>query len=159
MSADPPRADRLAAAVHAALARRGQVVACAESLTGGELAAQLSGMPGASATFVGGVVSYASALKRSLLGVTAERVVSAECAEQMAVGARSLLTADWALATTGVAGPESQEDQPVGTVFLGLASARGCRTIRLALPGDRAAVRSGTCVAALRLLLEELDED
>src|SRR5881397_2978130 len=109
------------AAVHASLLERGQRVGCAESLTGGQLATLLSVTPGASATFVGGVVTYATELKRRLLGVTAELVVSGECAVQMATGACELLAADWTLSTTGVAGPERQEDQPVGTVFVGLA--------------------------------------
>lgn len=145
--------DDVAAAVHAALLRRAEVVACAESLTGGELAAALSRAPGASATFLGGVVSYATAVKRALLGVTSERVVSAACAEQMAAGVRSLLGADWALATTGVAGPNRQEDQPVGTVYVGLAGPDGVRATELRLDGGRAEIRSRSCAEALRLLL------
>ena len=73
-----------AAELHLALLGRNESVGCAESLTGGELAACLSSTPGASATFTGAVVSYASKVKRDVLGVTAEKVVSAECAEQMA---------------------------------------------------------------------------
>ena len=79
------------ASLHAALLARGETVGCAESLTGGELASQLSRTPGASATFAGGLVTYATSLKRRLLGVTASEVVSAECAVQMATGARELL--------------------------------------------------------------------
>ena len=80
-----------AAQLHLALQGRNERVGCAESLTGGELAAWLSSTPGASATFTGAVVSYAGEVKRDVLGVTAERVVSSDCAEQMATGVRQLL--------------------------------------------------------------------
>jgi PncC family amidohydrolase len=144
------------AAVHEALLRRGETVACAESLTGGELASLLSATPGASASFAGGVVTYATELKRRLLGVTATDIVSGECAVQMAAGARELLEVDWALSTTGVAGPDLQEGQPVGTVFVGLAGPGMARFVRLSLDGDRAAIRSGACAGALDLLLAEV---
>ncbi|MGH3412117.1 MAG: CinA family protein [Marmoricola sp.] len=148
----------LAARVHEALWRRGQTAACAESLTGGELAAALSRAPGASATFLGAVVSYATAVKQDLLGVTAERVVSVECATQMAAGVRRLLGADWAVSTTGVAGPERQEDQPVGTVYVGLAGPDGARAIALQLEGERHTIRASSCHEALRALLEALGD-
>jgi nicotinamide-nucleotide amidase len=144
------------AAVHAALLERGETVGCAESLTGGELASLLSATPGASGTFAGGVVTYATELKRRLLAVTATEVVSGECAVQMATGARDLLGVDWALSTTGVAGPELQEGQPVGTVFVGLAGHHSARFVRLTLAGDRGAIRSGACAGALGLLLNEV---
>ena len=146
-----------AAELHQALLARGQTVACAESLTGGELAALLSGTAGASATFRGGVVAYATEVKRSVLGVTAEHVVSAECAEQLAAGVRERLGSDWALATTGVAGPDEQEGQPVGTVFVGLAGPDGVTASRLRLTGDRAAIRRETCRRAIGVLAEVLD--
>ncbi len=145
----------VAAALHLTLLGRGETVGCAESLTGGELAALLSGTPGASATFVGGVVSYATRVKREVLGVTAERVVSADCATQMARGVQALLGVDWALSTTGVAGPDRQEGQAVGTVYVGLAGPWGVRSARLSLEGDRATIRSQACVAALHQLLTE----
>ena len=81
------------------------------------------------------MVTYATELKRRLLQVTASEVVSAECAVQMATGARELLDVDWALATTGVAGPDLQEGQPAGTVFVGLAGRSRARFVRLALGG------------------------
>ncbi|MET0840349.1 MAG: CinA family protein [Marmoricola sp.] len=145
-----------ASSLHAALDTRGETVGCAESLTGGELAALLSATPGASRTFVGGVVTYATELKRRLLQVTASEVVSAECAVQMATGARELLDVDWALATTGVAGPDLQEGQPAGTVFVGLAGRDRARFVRLTLGGDREAIRTATCLEAVDLLLEEV---
>ncbi len=146
----------LAAALHQALLARGETVASAESLTGGGLADLLSGTPGASATYVGGVVSYATSVKRELLGVTAAQVVSADCAAQMATGARRLLGADWALSTTGVAGPEKQDDRPVGTVYVGVAGPLGVQVHRLALDGDRTAIRAQACVAAIGELRAEL---
>ncbi len=146
----------VAAALQAALLRRGETVGCAESLTGGQLAAVLTSAPGASATFVGGVVSYASRVKRDLLGVAAEQVVSAACAVEMATGARSLLGVDWALSTTGVAGPDRQEGQSVGTVYVGVAGAGGAHATKLMLDGDRPAIRSAACKAAVDLLLAEL---
>ncbi len=149
-------ASELAAQVHLALLARGETVGCAESLTGGALADLLSGTPGASATFRGGVVSYATGVKRDVLGVTAAQVVSADCASQMAVGARRLLAVDWALAATGVAGPEKQDDKPVGTVYLGLAGPLGVEVHRLLLSGDRAGIRAAACRAALEALADEL---
>lgn len=153
-SADDPLA--LAARVHQALLARGETVGCAESLTGGGLADLLSGTPGASATFAGAVVSYATAVKRELLGVTAAQVVSADCASQMASGVRDLLGVDWALSTTGVAGPEKQDDKPVGTVYLGVAGPKGVNVHRLSLDGDRGRIRSSACLAAVKALADEL---
>lgn len=147
----------LAAAAHQELLGRGETVACAESITGGGVADLLSGTPGASATFVGGVVSYATAVKRDLLGVTAAQVVSADCAAQMACGVRDLLGSSWAVSTTGVAGPEKQDDKPVGTVYVGVAGPRGVEVHRLALEGGRGAIREQACRAAVQALVDELD--
>ena len=146
----------LAARVHQSLLGRGETVGCAESLTGGALADLLSGTPGASATFAGGVTSYMTRVKRDLLGVTAAQVVSADCAAQMAAGVRVLLGVDWALATTGVAGPEKQDDKPVGTVYVGVAGPRGVQVHRHLLDGDRASIREQACRAALEALADEL---
>jgi PncC family amidohydrolase len=102
------------------------------------------------------VVSYASEVKRDVLGVTAEQVVSSDCAEQMATGVRQLLGVDWALSTTGVAGPDEQEGQAVGTVYVGIASTQHVRSVRLALEGDRPEIRRAVCAAAVQLLLQEV---
>jgi nicotinamide-nucleotide amidase len=107
------------------LAQSGLRLAVAESLTGGMVGARLTGVPGASEWFVGGVVSYAGEVKRSLLGVGPGPVVSAPAAMEMAAGVRELLGADIGLSLTGVAGPEPQDDQPPGTVFVGLAGLGG----------------------------------
>ena len=102
--------DSAAAQVHALLREQGATVATAESLTGGQLAARLTSVPGASASYVGGVVSYATSVKTGVLGVPVDLVarhgvVSAECARAMASGVRRLLGSSYALSTTGVAGP------------------------------------------------------
>jgi nicotinamide-nucleotide amidase len=151
-----PDSAALAARLHQALLARGETVGCAESLTGGGLADLLSGTPGASATFAGSVTSYATRVKRDLLGVTAAQVVSADCASQMAAGVRELLGVDWALSTTGVAGPEKQDDKPVGTVYVGVAGPKGVQVQRLSLDGDRASIREQACRAAVEALADEL---
>ncbi|GCD88700.1 CinA family protein [Nocardioides sp. LS1] len=143
--------------VHRLLAERGATVATAESLTGGRLAALLTGVPGASATYVGGAVTYATALKVSMLGVpealVAEHgVVSAECARAMAEGMRRVAGATYALATTGVAGPDLQEGKPAGTVYVALAGPDGSEVLELALAGDRWAVQDATCLRCVELL-------
>ncbi|MEU6658670.1 CinA family protein [Streptomyces sp. NPDC046821] len=105
------------------LAERGQTLAVAESLTGGLVAAEITSVPGASRVFRGSVTSYATELKRDVLGVDgtllAERgAVDPDVAQQMATGVRRALGADWGISTTGVAGPDEQDGQPVGTVFV-----------------------------------------
>ncbi|MCW2753416.1 MAG: hypothetical protein JWQ32_827 [Marmoricola sp.] len=149
-------AQDVAARAHQILLARGETVGCAESLTGGGLADLLSGTPGASATFAGGVVSYQTRIKRELLGVTASQVVSTDCASQMAQGVQRVLQVDWAVSTTGVAGPEKQDDRPVGTVYVGVAGPRGVQVHRLSLAGDRGAIRAAACAAALQALVDEL---
>ena len=114
-------------------------------------------MPGASACFVGGVVSYATAVKVSVLGVSPTIIeeygaVSAECATAMATGARACSGATYALATTGVAGPDSQEGHPAGHVWVACAGPSGVETRLLSLEGDRAAIQSASCRGALSVL-------
>jgi nicotinamide-nucleotide amidase len=137
-------------------------VATAESLTGGLLAASLTAVPGSSAVYVGGVVAYASDVKAAVLGVPAsvvseQGVVSAACAEAMAAGVRNLLGTTYALATTGVAGPDEQEGQPVGTVYVGFAGPDGVRSERLTLAGGRAAIQAATVQAAMSVLAAMLE--
>lgn len=151
------------AAAHALrlLGARGQTLAVAESLTGGLVAAELTAVPGASLVFTGSVTSYATRLKRDLLGVDgallAERgAVDPSVAEAMARGVRDRLGADWGLATTGVAGPDPQDGKPVGTVYVAVASADVTTTRALSLDGDRAAIRAATVTAALGLLIAAL---
>ncbi len=152
------------------LADRGQTVAAAESLTGGLVAAELTEAPGASVTVRGSVTSYATAVKHEVLGVDGDLLeergaVDGEVACQMAAGVRRLLGADWGVATTGVAGPEPQDGQPVGTVYVAVAGPGGPgrepRTVarRLSLDGDRKEIRDKSVQAVLRLLLSELMEN
>ncbi|MEE1926586.1 CinA family protein [Streptomyces sp. TRM 70351] len=144
------------------LGQRGEDVAAAESLTGGLVAAALTDAPGASRAFRGSVTAYATGIKRELLGVDGglldERgAVDAEVARQMATGVRRLLGTGWGVATTGVAGPEPQDGQPVGRVYVAVAGPGGEAVARrLDLEGDRAAIRDGSVAAALRLLCGEL---
>jgi nicotinamide-nucleotide amidase len=149
----------LASALQAELFRRSQRFATAESLTGGRLGDVVSAAPGASDTYLGGVVSYATEVKHSVLGVSEETiekhgVVSGECAEEMAAGVRDLTGADWAVSTTGVAGPTQQEDKPVGLVFIGVAAPGGVHSERFDFDGDRAEIREKTVKSAIDLLLE-----
>lgn len=148
--------DADAAGLLAALGSRGWSLGTAESLTGGLLAATVVEVPGASATFAGSVVAYDPAVKISLLQVDPALIgrvgtVDQQVATQMAKGACRALGVDVALATTGVAGPGPSEGHPAGTVWLACAWPGGLRTRRLALTGERAAVRAGAVAAALDL--------
>jgi nicotinamide-nucleotide amidase len=145
---------RAAAGVVEDLAARGETLAVAESLTGGALAAAVVDVPGASAVFRGGVVSYATDLKHALLGVDAdllarEGAVDPEVARQMAEGVRERLGSTWGAATTGVAGPDPQDGRPPGLVFVAVAGPSASLVERLTLQGGRAAVRAATVAAAL----------
>ena len=135
---------------------RGLSLGVAESLTGGLMGARLTAVPGASQVFRGGIVSYASDVKFSLLGVPKGPVVTADAARAMAEGARRVLGANVALATTGVAGPAEQEGQAVGTVFLGLAMDGASEAQQLQLPGDRQRIRQYAVISALNLLRKRL---
>jgi nicotinamide-nucleotide amidase len=135
----------------------GATLATAESLTGGRLAAVVTAVPGASASYLGGFVTYATALKESLLGIPhdlVERygVVSAECAQAMAAGCREATGATYALATTGVAGPDSQEGKPVGTVYVGIAGPDGVSALTMELVGNRHQIQDAACREALSAL-------
>jgi nicotinamide-nucleotide amidase len=134
------------------LRARGWTLGLAESLTGGMVGSRMSDAPGSSEIFRGSIVSYATEVKRSVLGVTAEKVVSAECAVQMAEGARRVLGADVGLAVTGVAGPTAQEGQPVGTVYFGIALPDAePEAVQTRLPGDRLRVRQFSTISLLNL--------
>jgi nicotinamide-nucleotide amidase len=146
---------------HAVIQRccdRGWTLGVAESMTGGLVGARLADPPGASAAYRGSIVAYATDVKRSVLGVTAESVISRECAVQMADGARRVLGADVGIAITGVAGPEEQDGQPVGTVWFGL-SAPGAPTeaVEAHLPGDRVRIRQFATISLLNLVRLRLD--
>jgi nicotinamide-nucleotide amidase len=143
-------AERLAKA----LARRGLVVAVAESLTGGELAADLARAPDASDWFAGGVVAYSAAVKQTVLAVPAGPVVSSAAAAAMADGVARLLGADLAVAVTGVGGPDELEGQPPGTVWFGLHTPDTTETHLEHFAGEPDEVVAATRARALRLLVE-----
>lgn len=147
------------AEVHALLLGRGETVAVAESLTGGLLGAALTSTPGSSATFRGGLIVYATDVKESLAGVpgpllAAEGPVSAHVAAALAAAARDRLGATYGVGVTGVAGPDPQNDQPVGTVHLAVAGPAEGEVRSLRCDGDREQIRSQIVVAALSLLAE-----
>ncbi|PXY33095.1 damage-inducible protein [Prauserella sp. PE36] len=145
----------------AALIRRGQTVATAESLTAGLVCATLTEVPGSSATVRGGLIVYATDLKRTLAGVDGALLaehgaVHPEVAAQLARGARERCGADWGVGLTGVAGPDPQDGVAPGTVHLAVAGegVLDARTLRMS--GDRDAVRRASVTAALGLLGEQL---
>lgn len=149
------------------LRERGLTIAVAESLTGGLLVAEFVSVPGASAVVAGGVVAYQTEVKHSLLGVSAPLLaqhgaVHPEVAAAMARGVRERLTlahrqADIGIATTGVAGPDPQDGQAVGTVYVGLAWGDQVEVVPLALEGDRMAIRRATVVESLSALQRMLE--
>lgn len=152
----------LAAMIHELLVARGETVATAESLTAGLVGAALTETPGASATYRGGLIAYATDLKSTLAGVP-ERLLSERgpvdpsVAAGLAEGARDRLRATWGLGLTGVAGPDRQDGQPVGSLHIGLAGPEGSLVARsVTLTGDRAAIRAAAVEAALTVLYRTL---
>lgn len=149
--------ETMEAAVGSLLIELGWSLGLAESYTGGLIASRIVSLPGASRWFRGGVVSYASDLKRSLLGVSPGSVVTVEAAAEMAEGARKLLGAEVALATTGVAGPDPQEGLDPGSAFVGIAI-EGQETVGIALSliGSRERVREMGTISSLDVLRRRL---
>jgi nicotinamide-nucleotide amidase len=143
--------------VAAQLVRRSSTLAVAESLTGGLISSRVVNLPGASTWFRGGVVSYASEVKFEVLNVPEGPVVSAAAAEAMAQGVRRLLKSDVGLSVTGVAGPEEQDGQAPGTVFVGLDLDGALSSVALRLPGDRPRVRAYSAISALDVLRRSLE--
>lgn len=153
--------DAAARAVLAGLAARGWTIAVAESLTGGLVASALVEVPGASASLRGGVVAYATDIKASVLGVDADLLsrvgaVDRDVARQMAEGVRRLLGADVGISTTGVAGPDPQDGNAVGTVCVAVATPEASFSTEDHLSGDRRAIREQTVEIALRRCLAHL---
>ena len=140
------------AAVLAALGRRGWTLGIAESLTGGALCADVVAIPGASAVLLGGVVAYATPVKATVLGVDAALLaahgpVHPQVALQMADGVRDVVgvggaPADVGVSTTGIAGPDSPDGQPVGTVHIGVVTPVASRTTAFHFSGDRDGIRA-----------------
>jgi nicotinamide-nucleotide amidase len=136
---------------------KGLTLATAESCTGGLIAAAITSVPGASAVFTHGFVTYANAAKTETLGVPAELIeevgaVSESVARRMADGARQRSGADFAVSVTGIAGPDGgTADKPVGTVWFGLAGPNGTTAHQRLFQGDRDAVRAQSVEYALSL--------
>jgi PncC family amidohydrolase len=139
---------------------RGIKLAVAESCTGGLVADTITDVPGSSGYFLGGIVSYADAAKRDLLGVpeevlAAHGAVSAQAARAMAEGARARLAADVAAAVTGIAGPDGgSASKPVGLTYVAVVDADGVDVRRYVWDGDRAANKQASAAAVLELLIE-----
>lgn len=134
------------------LRHKGWSLGLAESVTGGLVGARLTGIPGASDVLRGSIVSYATEVKQSVLGVSDGPVVTEEAALEMARGARRVLNADVGLALTGVAGPAEQDGMPVGTLCVGLVWPDGELTRTLRLPGQREQMRQMSVISSLDLL-------
>ncbi len=154
--------ESLEATVVRLLTERKQTVALAESCTGGAIANRLTNVPGASAVFRAGFVTYSNEAKQKFLGVRAETLaahgaVSEETAKEMAEGARAQTGADYAISVTGIAGPSGgTEDKPVGTVWMALASAAGTVAKRRFNAFDRETFKYVTSQQALDLLRLQL---
>lgn len=144
----------------AALRERGWTLATAESLTAGRVCSAVADVPGCSDVLRGGIVAYQADVKVALLGVqpdlAARGVVSRDVVEAMATGVRIALRADVGIATTGVAGPEPHEGQPVGVVWIAVSAPELVRSRRLALTGDRETIRAATVIECWALLAEAL---
>ena len=142
----------------------GKTLVTAESITGGGIGSVLTGVPGSSAVYKGGIISNCDEVKASALGVTPEILlkkgaVSAEVARQMAIGAREKLKANVAVSVTGLAGPDGDEyGNPVGTVCIGYSSNERSFTKQFRFDGDREEVRNHAIHAALTIVLEMIGE-
>ncbi|MBR5125142.1 MAG: CinA family protein [Oscillospiraceae bacterium] len=138
----------------------GKTLVTAESLTGGGIGAALTAVPGSSAVYKGGIISYTNWVKETVLGVSRETLethgaVSLQTAEEMAVGVRKLLHSDVAVSVTGLAGPGGDEyGNPVGTVCIGFCNGWESFAVRCHFEGDREAVRRQTIRAALELVFD-----
>ena len=154
----------MAAEIGEVLLRRGQTMATAESCTGGNIAHQITLVPGSSAWFKGGVVSYTNEVKMNVLQVPKDLIdryteVSTQVAEAMAEGARRITGADFAVSTTGIAGPTGATDNnPVGTVYIGVATPHKVVSARLVFGSDRQNNINNFTDAALKVLLGNIRE-
>ena len=147
------------------LKNAGVTVASAESCTGGNIAHMITSMPGASNYFLGGVVSYANEVKEQVLGVSKQDLkkygaVSEPIARQMAQGVRKLLGAQYAVATTGIAGPDGgTKEKPVGTIWVAVAGPKGTVAEKLLISHTRERNIGRGSVHAVQLLLSQIEQD
>ncbi len=144
----------LATTVVNQLKKSGKTLAVAESLTGGGLGAAITEVAGSSEVFLGGITTYSDLSKSKLLEVskkliTKHTAVSEEVAKEMAANARNLFKSDYAISTTGVAGPGKAYGKTAGTVWMAIASKKEVIAIELSISGDRATVRNATIESAL----------
>ena len=148
--------------VHQILTERGQTLAVAESYTGGTIASRFTAMAGSSAYFLAGVVSYSNESKRDVLGVNYDDImrygaVSESVARQMAEGARRITGADYAIATTGIAGPSGgSEEKPVGTVWIAVATPTNTIAMLRQSGTDRGQIINRASAYAIEMLYKEL---
>lgn len=155
--------DPLEAVIGTMLRQRGATVAVVESCTGGMLGERITSVPGSSDYFAGGFLTYTAAMKTALVGVPAELieqrgVVSEPVARAMAEGARARTGATYALSVTGVAGPDGgTEENPVGTVWIGVAGPHEVTAKRFRFPGGRDRVRGFAVQTALDMLRRSLN--
>ena len=143
------------------LKKEGLTLSCAESLTGGLIAASVVDIPGASKVFRGGLVTYCDEAKHSLLKVPEETLekygaISEETAREMAAGAAAALKTDMAVSSTGNAGPDADEGKPVGLAFVGIFYKGNVQAFRLQLSGTRAEIRRQVASRAAEFALEVL---
>ncbi|TXI76675.1 MAG: competence/damage-inducible protein A [Flavobacteriales bacterium] len=156
--------DRLPNVVGRLLRERGQTLALAESCTGGFVSHLITSVPGSSTYYIGGVVSYANAVKMEELGIPSDMLelngaVSQPVVEQMATGVKAALRTHWSIALSGVAGPDGgTPDKPVGTVWIAVAGPEGVRSKRVNFPGTRDLVIERSALAGLNLLRKWLLE-
>lgn len=142
-------------------ALQGRTIATAESCTGGSIGAALTAVSGSSEVYKGGIISYCNEIKISQLSVKEDTLkrfgaVSAQTAEEMALGVRSRLDTDMAVSVTGLAGPNGDgSDKPVGTVYIGYCDEQKVRVEEFHFSGNREEVRQQAIVAALDIILEE----
>ena len=144
----------LATTVVNQLKKSGKTLAVAESLTGGGLGAAITEVAGSSEVFLGGITTYSDLSKSKLLEVSKKMItkhtaVSEEVAKEMAANARNLFKSDYAISTTGVAGPGKAYGKTAGTIWLAIASKKEVIAIELSISGDRATVRNATIESAL----------
>lgn len=148
--------------VHRWMIEKGQTLAVAESCTGGKISSKFTAMAGASAYFLAGLTTYSNEAKCRLLGVDPETIahygaVSEQTAREMAEGARRTTGADYAVATTGIAGPTGgSAEKPVGTVWFAVATPAGCITAHHLCGTDRGQVIDRATAYAIRLLRDTL---
>ena len=155
----PVKAGKLAGFLDA----QSQTIGCVESCTGGLLGAALTAIPGSSAWFVGGLITYSNTLKHQLAGVPLDDLdtygaVSGQVAQSMAQGGQRALGSVWCVSITGIAGPEGgSSEKPVGTVWIGVFGPDQAKQARrFVFPGDRQSVRSHTVAAAIDFVIDRV---